>query len=462
MSASIVVIGDALLDRDLDGCVQRLAPDAPVPVVDLESEQIRPGGAALAAAFARRLADVTLITALGRDGAGREVRDLLAAAGVDVVDAGVGGATPEKIRVRAQGMPVARVDRGEGVSLGPLSPGARRAMQRADAVLVSDYGRGITAHSEVQALVADAVRQMSVVWDPHPNGTPPAAAVHLVTPNLSELLGSTAQQPSLATVTTRAREYTARVSCRAVAVTMGERGALLVDGDDPPLVVAADRTFGTDVCGAGDAFAAAATVALAGGRVLSEAVEDAVRTATRFITAGGAFAFGNALTSRTAHDAASPPVNDLSAAAVLERSRARGGSTVATGGCFDLLHAGHVAMLRAARDLGDCLVVLLNSDASVTRLKGRDRPLQTAVDRAEVLHALDCVDAVEIFDEDTPVDALRRLRPDIFAKGGDYAIGELPEAAVIAEWGGQAVLLPYRVGHSTTRLLEEAARHGHR
>jgi rfaE bifunctional protein nucleotidyltransferase chain/domain len=129
---------------------------------------------------------------------------------------------------------------------------------------------------------------------------------------------------------------------------------------------------------------------------------------------------------------------------------------VATGGCFDLLHAGHVASLRAARRLGDALVVCVNSDESVRRLKGPDRPLIPAVDRCRVLAALEDVDAVVVFDEDTPDAVLRRLRPDIWAKGGDYAGSELPEAAVLEEWDGQAVVLPYLPGRSTSALVQAA------
>jgi rfaE bifunctional protein nucleotidyltransferase chain/domain len=145
---------------------------------------------------------------------------------------------------------------------------------------------------------------------------------------------------------------------------------------------------------------------------------------------------------------------------VLAAVSRQGGTVVATGGCFDLLHAGHVATLRAARGLGDCLVVCLNSDESVRRLKGPSRPLVPAADRARVLEALECVDAVVVFDEDTPAEVLRRIRPDVWAKGGDYAGSELPEATVLTEWGGQAVVLPYLPGRSTSELVH-AARHTH-
>jgi rfaE bifunctional protein nucleotidyltransferase chain/domain len=136
--------------------------------------------------------------------------------------------------------------------------------------------------------------------------------------------------------------------------------------------------------------------------------------------------------------------------------RARGGTLVATGGCFDLLHAGHVATLEAARRMGDALIVCLNSDASVRRLKGSTRPLQPQADRARILRALSCVDAVAIFDEDTPVEILDRLRPDVWVKGGDYSAETLPEAPLLASWGGQVVAVPYLPERSTTRLVGAA------
>ena len=214
------------------------------------------------------------------------------------------------------------------------------------------------------------------------------------------------------------------------------------------MVVPASPVTAGDPCGAGDSFAAAVTVALAGGAVTGEAVTTAVAAAGAFVARGGASAWDAV---PVASAAGAPGVD-----ALLERVRASGGTVVATGGCFDLLHAGHVATLRAARGLGDCLVVCINSDDSVRRLKGPSRPLVTAADRARVLEALEFVDAVVVFDEDTPAEVLDRLRPDVWAKGGDYAGADLPEAAVLRTWGGQAVVLPYLDGHSTTALVERS------
>jgi D-beta-D-heptose 7-phosphate kinase/D-beta-D-heptose 1-phosphate adenosyltransferase len=237
-----------------------------------------------------------------------------------------------------------------------------------------------------------------------------------------------------------------------VAVTLGAEGAVLVDGGGPPLVVPAPPVNGGDPCGSGDRFAATAAGLLADGALPSEAVTGAVAAASAFVLSGGAASLS--VSSPAAGERDSPAAADD----VITAVRARGGTVVATGGCFDLLHAGHVRTLEAARDLGDCLVVCLNSDGSVRRLKGPDRPMVPEQDRIAVLSALRCVDAVVVFDEDTPTAVLQRLRPDIFAKGGDYAVGELPETATLSQWGGQVVILPYVEGRSTTLLASQVAR----
>jgi rfaE bifunctional protein nucleotidyltransferase chain/domain len=199
-------------------------------------------------------------------------------------------------------------------------------------------------------------------------------------------------------------------------------------------------------------FAVAAAAALREGALVSEAVNRAVAAASGYVAAGGVASLG-----LDPGDGAAAPVTAPRTASGGNIAAARGGVLVAAGGCFDVLHAGHVSMLRAARALGDTLVVCVNSDASVRRLKGPGRPLNPAADRAAVLRALDCVDQVVIFDEDTPERLLGELRPDIWVKGGDYDGRELPEAAVLRRWGGLVVTVPYLEGRSTTRIASAAA-----
>ena len=453
---SLVVLGDALLDRDLTGTVDRLCPDAPVPVVDSPVDVPRPGGAGLAALLAAADGrDVVLVTALAPDAAGRELAGLLAEAGVRVVDLGLDGQTPEKVRVRSDGRSLLRLDRGgSGGEVGPLTDEAAQVLRDARAVLVADYGRGVASAPGVRdAITTVAAGRTPVVWDPHPRGQEPVAGVTLATPNGSEArhFAPGHDGPLLSATTARARELAGRWSATAVSITLSGRGALLVSGDGAPSVLPAPVVPCPDPCGAGDRFASTAAGLLADGALPSEAVAGAVAAASAFVAAGGAASV------RVGRPSPAAGAVRETAEQLVARVRAAGGTVVATGGCFDLLHAGHVSVLSQARSLGDCLVVLLNSDDSVRRLKGESRPLQTQADRATVLSALEHVDAVVVFDEDTPVTALEQLRPDVWAKGGDYALADLPEAPVLERWGGQAVVLPYLTGKSTTSLIQEAA-----
>ncbi|WP_067500541.1 PfkB family carbohydrate kinase [Actinoplanes sp. TFC3] len=450
----LVVVGDTLLDRDIQGSVRRVAPDAPAPVLDEESVSDRPGGAGLAALLAAADGgyDVALVTALAGDAAAARLSELLTAAGIAVYALALPGATAEKIRLRAGGQVLVRLDRGGAPAVPGTAPQAALDVLRdATAILVSDYGRGVLRHPELRQALEAA--RAPIVWDPHPNGPPPVAGVRLVTPNESEarkLTGDAGTGSMLSTVQRAGHELRQRWRASAVAVTVGSAGAVLCHAGPTPLVVPAPRPAGGDTCGAGDRFAATAALALARGALVSEAVQQAVAAATSYVAAGGVSA---ALTEES--DIAEP---EHDAAKVISGIRARGGTVVATGGCFDLLHIGHLATLQAARKLGDALVVCLNSDASVSALKGPDRPLTRQHDRARLLQALDCVDAVVIFDEPTPEAVLTWLRPDVWVKGGDYAGGgpEMPEAELMKRWGGQTVIVPYLDGRSTTNTIAAA------
>jgi D-beta-D-heptose 7-phosphate kinase / D-beta-D-heptose 1-phosphate adenosyltransferase len=452
MSAPLVVVGDAVLDRDVDGTAERLSPEAPVPVLDEAMATSRPGGAALAAVVAAGDGGrVVLVTALSGDAPGRELRRLIEGAGVELVDLGLDGPTPEKIRLRAGGRTLLRHDRNCQARPAVMAEAvAAAALAGAGAVLVSDYGRGVTSHGRVRRALRAAAAAAPTVWDPHPNGREPVAGVTLATPSRSEAAGLVGEVrgEGLRAVAARADALRRRWGCTAVAVTLGAEGALLTDDGGMPRVFPTTAS-GADACGAGDRFASAAAAALADGASPPEAIAAAVDAASAFVAAGGACA----LPHKPAGAACDGWGQALEIAA---RTQARGGTVVATGGCFDLLHPGHVATLEGARALGDCLVVLLNSDASVRRLKGPRRPLVPERDRAQVLSALRCVDAVVVFDEDTPEAALRRLRPDVFTKGGDYRGRTIPEEAVMRAFGGQVVLLPTVSGRSTTRLIERA------
>ena len=445
---SLVVIGDVLLDVDVGAEARRLSPDGPAPVLEQRSRQERAGGAALAAAFAATEypGPVVLVAPLSDDAAAATIAAQLHPR-VELVRIPATGATPIKTRLRCGSTTVARLDEGDAALsvqanervVGALASG----LSAAGAILVSDYGGGLTRCRTIRGLLADAARRGPVLWDPHPRGGEPVPGAALVTPNAAEaarLAGDDVAPSSRV----RAQHLLHRWRARAVAVTTGRQGALLVDGSGRCTAYPAPVDVDGDTCGAGDYFAATATAALLGGELPSDAVHRAVDAATHFIASGGV--------GGSRDRAAEPEHVDLDR--FLAAQRARGATVVATGGCFDLLHAGHIATLEAARRLGDCLIVCINSDESVRRAKGPGRPLQSAADRARVLSALRVVDRVVVFDEDTPHRMLRRVRPDVWVKGDDYTAEELPEAELVRGWGGEVLTVPYLSGRSTTRLVE--------
>ncbi|MEO3885175.1 PfkB family carbohydrate kinase [Nonomuraea sp. B5E05] len=442
MRGPLVVIGDSLLDVDVEGDAERLCPDAPVPVVDVAAEQARPGGAGLAALLAARDgADVVLITAMGDDADGHRLCGLLSEE-LDLVRLPLRGGTVRKTRIRSKGQTLVRLDTGDGAARYAPSEEAAQAILQAGAVLVSDYGRGVARMA--RGLLRDVA--VPVVWDPHPRGERPMPGCALVTPSEAEarlLCPDGYHGPDQA-----ARCLVRALQARAVAVTTGERGAALaVEGGPLTSVPPPVRAAGQDACGAGDRFAATAALALRDGTDVQDAATIGVGEASRFVERGGA------ATVRVREQRLGD--RPRTALEVAELTRAQGGRLIATGGCFDLLHAGHVSLLRRARALGDALVVCVNSDDSVRRLKGPPRPIVDARDRVEVLRALSCVDAVLVFDEDTPAAAIERLRPDVWVKGGDYTGEVLPESEVLGRLGAETVVLSTLPGRSTTNLIKE-------
>jgi rfaE bifunctional protein nucleotidyltransferase chain/domain/rfaE bifunctional protein kinase chain/domain len=457
----IVVVGDVLLDVDIDGEATRLCPDAPVPVVDVENVRRRAGGAGL---VARMLAgdghSVTLLTVLADDEAARHLERALE--GITVVAGASGAPTPVKTRVRAEGHPVVRFDEGCAPPPDPaVTPAMLHALERAAVIIVADYGRGLTSNVELRSVLATLAGRISIVWDPHRAGAHPVPGVAVVTPNLTEaqtFARNFARAAGSAEAVNDdpaalARDLRLRWQSKAVMVTMGSQGAMLVHGTaQPALPIPAPKTTVTDPCGAGDRLAASLAVHLMDGHTLDVAAVLSVREAASFLRHGG-----------VAGLAGEPrPVKlqgrDTDALALARSVREAGGIVVATGGCFDLLHAGHTRALAAARSLGDGLIVCLNSDESVRRIKGPGRPILNQEDRAELLLALEFVDAVMVFDEDTPEACLAALQPDLWVKGGDYDVTQLPETALVESWGGRCTTVPYHPSRSTTDLADALAR----
>lgn len=452
----VTVVGDILLDCDTQGSAQRLSPDGPVPVVTVERRSHRPGGAGLAAQMLCDDGhDVTLVTSFGDDDRADLLRDLLS--GVTVLAAVTGGATPMKERVIAGGHVVARLDSdcepaGRGVLC--ATDDMLRAIGNAECLLVADYGRGLTEDADVRDALTRRAQRVPLVWDPHPRGAEPVAGTTAVTPNFGEATTFAPPEASGSQAAVSSAEKLLRMwPVSSVVVTLGDRGALVLPGTGqlPQFIPLPAGPSSTDTCGAGDRFAGGLAVQLGSGAPLQTAAASAVALAARYLTDGGVSGPGPGA-SQSQDTRTREPVALASRIAALRRT---GSTVVATGGCFDLVHAGHVRTLSTARELGDYLVVCINSDESVRRLKGEERPFVSQDDRVELLEALGCVDAVVVFDEDTPDNILETLRPDLWVKGGDYDAETLPETDLVHSWGGRTVTVPYLPARSTSGLAEK-------
>ncbi|WP_424980094.1 D-glycero-beta-D-manno-heptose 1-phosphate adenylyltransferase [Labedella populi] len=461
-----------MLDRWWRGGSGRLSREAPAPVVDLVDRSDAPGGAANTAMNLAALgARVRLVGATGDDDAGERLRDVLATAGVDV--SGVvlrpGRSTVMKTRIMADDQVLVRVDEGDvGVPTSEdeerLARAAVRALEGADALVVCDYGAA-TLHGAVRsrlaAATADGPRILTVV-DAHDLAPWAALSPDVVTPNEAEaalLLRRSRSWPGVGpdrvgSFAAAADDLLSLSGARAVVVTLDRDGTIALTRDGEPFATLAHPAAEKFASGAGDTFTAALTAALASGATLPVATVVAQHAAD--VVVGR---FGTAVCSTTdlqARVSLDGPVaigaDEL--AQRLAEERGDGRRIVFTNGCFDVLHRGHTSYLRQAKALGDVLVVAINSDESVRRLKGPERPINTAADRASVLASLECVDLVTVFETDTPIPLLESLTPDVYVKGGDYSPEMLTETPVVRGYGGEVRIVDYVPSHSTTSMVE--------
>ncbi|WP_144711922.1 D-glycero-beta-D-manno-heptose 1-phosphate adenylyltransferase [Curtobacterium pusillum] len=469
----VVVIGDCILDRWTVGEAERVSREAPAPVVRVTETVAVPGGAANTAVNARALgARVRMVGLLGDDESGRVLRERLDAAGVDTSFMVVvpGTRTTTKSRVVGGDRVVVRVD--ELAATPTAEHGARlakavaRAIRCADAAVVCDYGLGVQASDVVPVLDVD--RPGAVVVDAHDLTRWEALHPDLVTPNAGEtaaLLGrelGSGSERATAVVGARS-DVLARTGARAAVVTLDRDGTVLLEtGSDQGFRTRATPASEQQASGAGDTFCAAAAVALAVRAPVRDAVTIAQAAADVVVREAGTSVCSAAALVESVTAPAAAVVDHDELADAVDRARQAGRRIVFTNGCFDVVHRGHTTYLRQARDLGDLLVVALNDDDSVRRLKGPERPINPAEDRAGVLAALACVDLVTVFATDTPIPLIERLRPEVYVKGGDYSPEMLSETAVVRQYGGEVVMVDYVPEHSTTavvrRIREAAAR----
>ena len=471
----VVVLGEAMLDCYLYGRADRLSSEAPVPIVALSDRVDSPGGAANTAVNVASLgAHVTLLSAIGDDGEGDRLRAALAARGVDTdgLEVVPGRETLTKERVLAGDQMLLRVDSGTTTDVDTrtesrLIDQLTSAYRDADAVIVSDYDYGILTSGVVAAL-ADLERDepRTLVVDARDLGRYRDLPVSAVKPNYGEavrLLGEAERRGSRQRALQVARagdRLLDLTGARIVAVTMDADGVFVFERGAPPHRAYCRRHADVRATGGGDTFVATLALALAGDANAREAAELASAAASIVVAQPGTATcmardlIGLLSASTKRIDA----LDELRRRADLYRSL--GQRIVFTNGCFDILHPGHTSYLDRAKTLGDVLFVGVNSDDSVRRLKGPDRPINTLQDRLQVLEALASVDHVVPFSDDSPEALLEAVRPDIFTKGGDYTRASLPEASLVERLGGTVEILPLVEDRSTTTILARARERG--
>jgi D-beta-D-heptose 7-phosphate kinase/D-beta-D-heptose 1-phosphate adenosyltransferase len=465
-----LVIGDAMLDTYFEGSAERLCKEGPVPVVHKVAAHRAPGGAANSAANLRALgAEVCFVGLIGRDAAGATLRAELRSRGIDdrwlIEDESV--ETLHKLRVLADGHYLVRFDEGDASQASWVA--RHKVLEAIDVTfracaltVVADYCYGLVSDEVIERLGRlQATHAKVLAVDSKQITRFRGARATVVTPNLAEARAAAGSArigngvSPAAEVELVGRQLRSLLDSDLIAITMAGDGVLLVDRRGHMTRLPAHPVSHAGDVGAGDSFTAAMALAMAAGAPAEQAAMIGIDAASIAVTKERTAVVEHQELLRRAGLADQTQIASApDIAAALDAERFAGRTIVFTNGVFDILHAGHVQLLRRAKSLGDVLVVGVNSDASTRRLKGPSRPINSERDRVALVSALDAVDYAVVFEEDTPAKLIRAFRPHIHVKGGDYTPDSLPEAAVVREVGGRIEILPFVEGRSTTGVID--------
>ena len=450
-----------MLDQYLFGSTGRISPEAPVPVVHVQTTDDRPGGAANVAINLATLGVKTeLAGVVGDDDAGKSLQRILLDRGIECSFTRVGDRpTITKTRVQSRGQQLIRLDKETAAAMADdaIVKAVERAAQGASAVVLSDYGKG--ALTRVADMIAACRKAgVPVLVDPKGKDFSKYRGATLMTPNQSEfeaVAGTAADDEDLVA---RGRQMLTDLELEALLITRSEKGMLLLEAGEDPLFLATRAREVYDVTGAGDTVIATLAAAVAAGVSLTEAAGLSNLAAGLVVNKIGVAAVTPSELRVALHrrgQGGRGLVAPEELAALVDEARGRKEKIVMTNGCFDILHAGHVAYLEEAKSIGDRLVVAVNDDASVARLKGESRPVNALEDRMLVLAGLAAVDWVVPFSEDTPAALIEQVLPDVLVKGGDYEPDEIAGGKAVLANGGEVRVLPFRDGHSTSAIIEK-------
>lgn len=460
--AKVLVFGDVMLDRYWHGDARRISPEAPVPVINVQQIIAKAGGAANVASNLKALGvDVSLCGIVGQDAQADELSSLIADQQIPAyLHRDAHRPTVTKLRVLGQSQQLLRLDfeNTEVTEIdGAVMAHYRECLQQVSLVVLSDYAKGALIHASEMIAIAKA-EGIPVLVDPKHTDFNVYRGATLVTPNLKEFEAVVGPCAGLDDIVARATELMKQCDIANMLVTRGKDGMLLVSqsGNTVNLPTRAREVF--DVTGAGDTVIAVLAASLAAGTSIEEAVELSNAAAGLVVAKIGAETVTPTELRRALHKHQDAHLGVLTEAELMQAitdARAAGESIVMTNGCFDILHAGHVAYLQQAKSLGRRLIVAVNTDDSVRQLKGSERPFNSVNDRMDVLAALSAVDWVVPFSEQTPRRLIASVLPDILVKGGDYTVDAIAGAQEVLEAGGSVEILTFKDGRSTTSLVEK-------
>lgn len=460
--AKLLVIGDVMLDRYWHGDAFRVSPEAPVPVVKVENREDRPGGAGNVALNIAALGSAaTLVGIIGNDEAGGELKSRLEAAGV-YCEFLVSNSKPTitKLRVISRHQQLIRLDFEEKFSaedVQDLDQKVESLIENCQVMVISDYAKGALA--DVPSLINLARKhKIPVIVDPKGSDFTKYRGATLMTPNLSEFEAVVGSCENEQTLVEKGLALLTDLDLDALLITRGEHGMTLIRPESPELHLPAKAREVFDVTGAGDTVISVLAASLAAGDSLADSTALANLAAGLVVGKLGTAAISGpemrrAILAELNSGRGVMTADQLKIA--VQDAKDHGESIVFTNGCFDIIHAGHVGYLAEAKKLGNRLIVAINNDDSVHRLKGAGRPINPVERRAAVLAGLEAVDWVVSFSEDTPENLLRELQPDILVKGGDYTVDQVVGGAFVESYGGQVKALEFLDNCSTSAIVEK-------
>lgn len=459
---SLLIVGDCMLDRYWHGATSRISPEAPVPVVKIQREQELPGGAGNVALNVQKLgATAKLLGVIGTDAAGDRLLQSLSEAAIDAqLLRDPTTPTTLKLRIISQHQQLIRLDFEERNQQRDDSELLQRYQQRlaeCQCVILSDYHKGAIKDPQAFIQLARAAKR-PVLVDPKGSDFSPYRGATLLTPNRKEFEAVVGPCASDEELVSKAEAVINDFDLSAILVTRGEQGMTLVERNAPVLHLPAIAREVFDVTGAGDTVIAVLAASIASGASFRDATRLANIAASISVTKLGAAAVTPAELRRAitqSQGEAHGVVEEDRLAQLVQDAKAHGETVVMTNGCFDILHAGHVAYLKEAKALGDRLIVAVNSDESVQTLKGPTRPINSLAKRMQVLAGLAAVDWVVPFSEETPARIINHLIPDVLVKGGDYDLSTIVGADTVIANGGQVKALSYHQGCSTTAIIND-------